>query len=238
MPRRIFVSFEGGEGSGKSTQATLLCDRLAAEGFKTVLVREPGSTDLGWYLRRYLKGDHGLGKKAELLLFLAARAELVRSIIEPGLAKGDVIVADRFTDSSLAYQGFGRQINLEAIRYMNDFVVDSTIPDTTFLLDLDPKQGLERVGQFQLRLPLEVIPDEAVARLEEEGQQGFEHQPLAFHDRIRRGYRELARREQGRWVVIDARQSVDAIGVEVWDKVKVLLTTEPNSLPLPSALFH
>ena len=142
----IFIAFEGGEGAGKTTQAAILKERFENEGRPTLAVREPGSTKLGLHLREYLKSKLPLAPKAELLLFVAARAQLVRDEIEPALAKGWSVIADRFTASSIAYQGHGRRISLDRVRALNDFAVGQTVPDLNILLDLPPEQGLDRVA--------------------------------------------------------------------------------------------
>ena len=225
MPRPIFVSFEGVEGSGKTSQAAILRDRLIESRHTAILVHEPGSTELGWYLRRYLKGEYNLSKEAELLLFAAARVELVSSVIKPSLKDGKSIVADRFEASSIAYQGYGRRMNLEAVRFINSFATDSVTPDITFLLDIHPEEGLRRVGNPQLSLPLESQAEVPLGRQEEEGQRQFEDQPLSFHKRVMEGYLELAKQDPQRWVVIDATCSMETVSCQIWEKVDQFLKT-------------
>lgn len=230
MSGAIFVCFEGVEGSGKTSQAELLHARLWAEGIQATLVREPGSTPLGRHLRDYLKSRQPLSKEAELLLFEAARAELVHSEIRPSLAKGLTVIADRFGASSLAYQGYGRKIDLAVIEYLNRFATQGLDPAITFLLDLDPAAGLRRVGEPQMVLPL--YPDSTAqpVRPDVAGHRRFEDQPLAFHQRIRQGYLALARANQEGWVIIDAALPSSEIEVEVWDHVSRRL----GRLPSPS----
>jgi dTMP kinase len=218
MVKRLFVSFEGGEGSGKSTQATGLRDKLLKEGILASLVHEPGSTPLGWHLREYLKSNQPLCKEAELLLFEAARAELVTSKIRSALNNGYVVIADRFEASSIAYQGYGRMIDLEIINDLNEFATQGLKPDVTFLLDLEPAEGLRRLNP-QLRLDLELNGGGEVGRQERQDQRKFEEEPLKFHERVRRGYLALARDGPGRWVTIDASRSEAAIGQEIWRHV-------------------
>lgn len=219
MPTPIFVSFEGGEGAGKTTQAEILHKRLWNADIPAVLVHEPGSTSLGRHLRDYLKSKHPLSKEAELLLFEAARVELVAEKIKPSLDNGFSVVADRFEASSVAYQGYGRKIDLQVIHYLNSFVTKGLSPNITFLLDLDPAEGLRRVGNPQLALPLEPdnVPD--IGRQDVEGHRRFEEQPLEFHRRVRNGFLALARDNPERWVVIDATLPAEGISQLVWGHV-------------------
>ena len=225
MPRRLFISFEGGDGAGKSTQASILHDRLVAEGYPTVLVHEPGSTELGLYLRKFLKSKN-MSREAELLLFQAARVELVNSVIRPSLKKGTIVIADRYADSSLAYQGYGRKIKLETVEAINSFATGNLTPDITFLLDNEPEQRL-RLVHPQLRLPIEPESKGLSARTDIEGQRRFEDQPLQFHKRVRDGYLQLAKRDPDRWVIIDAGNSVPEVSRQVWNSVVRLLTKSP-----------
>ena len=219
MSRGLFVSFEGGEGTGKSTQARLLYESLLEAGHRSLLVHEPGSTELGWYLRNYLKTEHGLSKEAELFLFAAARVELVTTVIVPSLDEGIHVVADRFADSTMAYQGYGRRISLEAVRLINSFATGDLAPDLTLLLDIPPKEGLRRVGHPQLRLPLGTGEHAEPGRQDVEGQRQFEDQPSSFHQRVREGYQVLAKQTPGRWLVIDATQPEHVVRGSVWQAV-------------------
>ena len=219
MAVAVFVSFEGGEGAGKSTQAQLLRDSLAAAGIQTLLVHEPGSTQLGWHLREYLKSKRPLTKEAELLLFEAARAELVIREVRPALDKGFTVIADRFEASTVAYQGHGRRIDLAVIERLNKFATGGLVPDITFLLDIDPEEGLKRVGDPQLSLAL--VPDDpsGVGRQDKEGQRRFEDQTSAFHERVRLGFTDMAQANPERWKIIDASRSTEEVGAEVWRHV-------------------
>ena len=141
----LFISFEGGEGSGKSTQAALLAERLQQAGRRVAHLREPGSTGLGDYLRRWLKSnDRAMTHEAELFLFTAARAELVRRVVKPALKDGEVVVCDRYADSTMAYQGYGRGLPLAAVQSANRLAAGGVWPDVTFLLDGDPQALLLR----------------------------------------------------------------------------------------------
>ena len=219
MGTPLFVSFEGGEGSGKSTQTRLLHDKLWDAGMRATLVHEPGTTPLGEYLRTYLKSSQPLTSEAELLLFEAARAELVNQRIEPSLADGFQVIADRFEASTVAYQGYGRRLDPEVIAYLNQFATGGRTPDLTFLLDLEPSEGLRRVGSPQLSLGLEVGVQAALPREDVEGQRRFEEEALGFHRRVRRGFLELAGADEERWVIIDATMPEEKIARQVWERV-------------------
>ena len=216
----LFVSFEGGEGSGKSTQVDLLTQRLQGAGIDCLTVHEPGSTRLGWYIRDWLKRgvveEGTISHNAELFLFAAARAELVTKVIEPALRSSNgVVLADRYVDSTIAYQGHGRIISLDDVNVINRLATHKIMPDMTILLDCSPEQGLARVGSFQLRLPLS---SPGSASREEEGTR-FEQEAVEFHRRVRAGYLEMAEQEPDRWRVVDATGSVEEVAAAVWRHV-------------------
>jgi dTMP kinase len=192
----LFITFEGPEGSGKTTQIRLLAAALAQHDVSTLVTREPGGTSIGNGIRAILLDPvHGeMSPRAEALLFNAARAQLVDEVIRPALAQGKIVLCDRYADSTLAYQGYGRGQNLAALRKLAAFATGGLSPDLTIFLDIDPWRGLERkqVGVTQ-----------EWNRMEE--------QALAFHQAARRGYLALAAAEPGRWAVIDATQEVEAI---------------------------
>ena len=223
MPRSMFVSFEGGDGSGKSTQANLLHRRLVESGYPAVMVHEPGSTELGWYLSDYLKSERRLSREAELLLFAAARAELVGAVVAPSLRRGQSVVADRYADSTVAYQGYGRRLDMDFIRTVNSFAMAGTVPDVTFLLDQEPEKGLRRVGQPQMQMSLEPDAVPHLGRQDPEGRRRFEDTPISFHRRVRDGYLRLASEEPQRWVILDATAPTEEIAERVWGKVASLL---------------
>lgn len=195
MDTAIFVSFEGGEGAGKSTQAKILHNRLRNALVPVILVEEPGTTSLGVYLREYLKSERSLSEEAELLLFVAARAELVSEQIKPALDAGITVIADRFDASSVAYQGYGRGLNFGGIYYLNTFATKGTTPDLTFLLDIRPADGLNRINS--------------------QGQR-FENDPLSFHEKVRNGFLDLAFADVDRWVLIDGMLPIEAVSDLVW----------------------
>jgi dTMP kinase len=219
VPGSLFISIEGGEGTGKSTQAEILHRRLWSNDIQAALVHEPGTTSLGTYLRNYLKGKQPLSKEAELLLFEAARAQLVIEEIKTSLESGMTVIADRFEASSTAYQGYGRRIDLDVISRLNEFATQGINPHTTFLLDLDPAEGLRRVGNPQLSLQFELDEEKISPRLDIEGHRRFEDQPLNFHTRVRNGFLTLAREDPDRWIVLDATKSVEDISDEIWTHV-------------------
>jgi len=195
----FFISFEGSEGCGKSTQIRLLIESLRSLGHEPLLVREPGGTAIGETIRNLLQHapeGREMTPEAELLLFAASRAQLVRQTILPALAGGRVVISDRFLDSTTVYQGVARQIPAQAVEKINLFAAGPRLPDITFLLDMDPGAGLNRVrdrGETQRK------PD----RMEEE--------PLSFYEAVREGYLAAARKYPERIRVIDASQPAEEI---------------------------
>ncbi len=205
----LFITLEGGEGAGKSTQAAAISERLEATGVRVVRTREPGGTPLGERLREIALdlssgGDVALDCLTETRLFVAARAELVASVIAPALEAGAIVVCDRFSDSTLAYQGFGRGVNLETIERLNADAARGLRPDVTVLVDLPVEEGLSRTG--------------AAGQADR-----FGREEEAFHERVRSGYRSLAAREPERWLVVDASQPPDAVTDTIWRRVEALL---------------
>ena len=222
MKRGKLIVLEGGEGSGKSTQAGILVRRMNAEGRRTTGTQEPGATPLGRYLRAYLKGQMPLTKKAELLLFEAARAELITSYIVPQLNAGTHIVCDRFAGSTIAYQGHGRNLPLDAIEWLNNFTTEGLTADLTLLLDLDPVEGMRRAGKPQLEMELggeNKAEDKGPGRADLEGHRRFEDQPLGFHQRVTKAYRQLAAKDSS-WTKIDGTLSEEAVSDAIWQQVR------------------
>jgi dTMP kinase len=196
----VFVTFEGLDGSGKTTQAELLRARLEGEGVDVVSTREPGGTELGEGIRKLvLHGGH-LGAWAEALLYLAARAQLVDEVIRPALERGASVICDRYVDSSVAYQGAGRELGVERLLELNLAAVGGVLPDRTFLLDLDPSDVPSRIRRH-------------FDRLEREGDD--------FRARTAAGYRELAERFPERIVVLDAARPADQLAEEVYGALRV-----------------
>ena len=209
----VFIAFEGGEGAGKSTQARLFVSYLRAEGYDAIPVREPGSTPLGDYLREYLVSNRPATILAELLMFEASRAELMSELVRPRLDDGAVVVADRFAGSTIAYQGYGRGIELDQIQWLNNFATGSLYPDLTILLNIDPLVGLERANsrQLQLSLPIGDAPDR------------FEEEILSFHDDVRRGFLKQAESDPERWRIVDGHNSIARVSAAVREIAEPLL---------------
>ncbi|HEY8475519.1 MAG TPA: dTMP kinase [Chloroflexota bacterium] len=208
--RAIFIALEGPEGAGKTTQAEMLVRRLREAGWRVVLVREPGGTDLGERLRALLlhRGTT-LSARAETLLYLAARAQLVDEVLRPALQRGDVVVSDRFEASTLAYQGYGRGLPLPDVRRVLPFASQGIQPDLTILLDLPAEQGLSRKAQ----------------RAEQWNR--FEEETLAFHERVRAGYRREAAKDPRRWVVLPATAPIEELSERIWRLVRDALQRRP-----------
>ena len=203
-----FITFEGGEGCGKSTQVRRLKEALEAEGHEVLLTREPGGTRLSELIRGLLKDEREDPPcdRAELLLFLAARAQLVRNVIRPALDAGTWVVSDRFSDSTFAYQGYGRGLPLDVLRLANDFACEGLRPDLTVLLDVDAETSRARLRTR------EAATNTTADRIEQAGD--------AFHERLRQGFLEMAAQEPNRIVTIEASGTPD----EVWEKVWKSLT--------------
>jgi dTMP kinase len=203
MERGLFIVFEGGEGAGKSTQSDLLARWVDEQGRSVTRTREPGGTPAAEAIREVLLdvGNTGLDDRAEALLFAAARGDHAMRVIRPALERGDVVVCDRYLDSSVAYQGAGRGLGLDAVRDLSLWATRDLIPDLTIILDVDPGIGLSRVER----------PD----RLESE--------PLEWHARVRHAFLDLAAREPQRYLVIDGGAGAEEIAARVSDRVRHLL---------------
>ncbi|ACL70783.1 dTMP kinase [Halothermothrix orenii] len=201
--RGLFITLEGIEGSGKSTQIEMLYKRLKKDGFDVIITREPGGTPIGKEIRKLLLDpDNIMGAKAEFLLYAADRAQHVVELIKPALESGKVVLADRFIDSSIAYQGYGRGLDIDVVKTVNEWVIDGCWPDLTFVLDLDVEKGLERARGYS--------PDNQGDRLERE--------LVTFHRRVRQAYHQLA--EDRRFIMLDADRSREEIHREIYHKVK------------------
>ncbi len=201
----LFITFEGVEGCGKSTQSKRLYRRLSKLAVPGLLTHEPGATALGKRVARLLKwtDNVNISPLAELLLFNVSRAQLVEEVIRPNLKKGTVVICDRYTDSTTAYQGYGRGLDLATVAAVNKIGITGLIPDLTILLDMPVETGLSRKHS--------------------EKHDRFEEEAVDFHKRVREGYLELAKAEPERWLVIDAAQSKEEISEQIWEKVSKLL---------------
>lgn len=207
--RGLLISFEGCEGSGKTTQADALAERLAGLGHKIVRVREPGGTKTGEMIRGILQHDASgetIEPETEALLFAASRAQMVKQVVNPALAAGEVIISDRFVDSAVAYQGYGREMGADLIESVNALAIGATSPDITFLFDLDVNAGLQRMHDRNLATG---------------GQSDrIEREDIAFHERVREGYRQISERNPERVVVVDASLPQDDIAAIVWGEIE------------------
>ena len=202
MPRLPFITFEGSEGCGKSTQVQRLATRLKKLKIPFLITREPGGTPIGETIRELLQfAPHNSSMKpeTELLLFEASRSQLVRETIKPALERGFCVITDRFFDSTTVYQGAARRLNREIVERLNAFVVGDCVPDITFVLDVDAATAESRMQKKPRK------PD----RMEQE--------PAEFYERVRRGYRDLAVREPNRIVLIDGSRNANEIEEQVWE---------------------
>lgn len=192
----VFITFEGGDGAGKTTQIVRLAAALRIAGCEPLILREPGGTVVGEGVREILLDPRheGLDPVAETLLFAASRSQLSATVIGPALDAGRVVICDRYADSTVAYQGYGRGLDLDTVRAVNAWATRGLVPDATILLDIDPAEGIPAA-----------TPSDA-DRLERE--------EIAFHERIRAGYLEMAKAEPGRWTVI-ARDRADVVWAEL-----------------------
>jgi dTMP kinase len=199
----LFITFEGGEGCGKTTQARALFRKLSRSGYPVLLIKEPGSTPLGQGLARWLKNAAAtIDPVSELFLFAAARARLVSQVIGPALEKGEIVISDRFADSTAAYQGYGRGLDLSFVNAVNHAATGGLRPNLIILLDMEVEAGLGRKRSKQDR---------------------FEREEIAFHRRVREGYLKLAAADPGRWLVLNATLPQKEVQKLIWERVKQLL---------------
>lgn len=205
----MFISLEGPEGSGKSSQLPLLAEYIESLGFNVIRTREPGGTRIGDQIREVLvrMDNENLHPRTEILLFLAARAQLVEEVIKPSLAEGKVILCDRFGDSTLAYQGYGHGLDLDKLRAMLQFATNGLKPDLTILLDVDILTGLKR------------------KKAKEEWNR-LDAYESSFHERVRKGYHTLAQEEPERWRIVDASQPADLVQSQLRSLVQKALLQE------------
>jgi dTMP kinase len=212
VTKGLFISFEGSEGCGKSTQVLILLERLRALGHRVRTIREPGGTPIGEEIRHTLKhskNNTAMTSEAELLLMNASRAQLVRELIRPALANGEIVLSDRFFDSTTAYQGYGRQLDLQNVQTVIDFAVGITRPHLTLLLQVSPEISAERLRSRQAQMPF--IRD----RIEEAD--------TAFFNRVNEGFSKIAASDPARIKIINGAQSVDLVCAAIWDQVYPLL---------------
>jgi dTMP kinase len=207
----LLITFEGIDGCGKSTQLKLFARYLERQGLRPVVTREPGGTALGEGVRRLLlpRASTGMDTRMEVLLYFAARAQNVAENILPALARGRIVLCDRFTDASLAYQGYGRGIELDFIRELHRVACRSLRPDLTLVVDIDPRTSVRRARKRNRGDG----PDEG----------RFEQEKLSFHRRVRKGYQELIRREPRRLELIPGEQGIEAIHQEIVARTRPFL---------------
>lgn len=206
MKRGTFITFEGPEGGGKSTQIRLLAERLTAQGIAVRITREPGGTHIGESIRHLLQHDERpdaeMCFRTEVLLFCASRAQIVAEVIRPALERGEWVLCDRFTDSTLAYQGYGRGLPLELLRTLNSFATDGLTPDLTILLDISTDEGFRRIAARAAT------------------QDRIERAARAFHERLREGYLEMALGEPERFCRVTTERPVAETADDVWRIVR------------------
>jgi dTMP kinase len=214
----LFITLEGPEGSGKTTHARLLANWLAEAGYDVLTTREPGGTRIGDVVRTLLLDPvyAGIRPETEFLLFSAARAQIVGEVIRPHLEKGGIAVCDRFADSSLAYQGYGRRLDQGALSAITAFATGGLLPDLTLCLDLPVAEGFRRKQDRGSERP---------DRLEQER--------LEFHERVRQGYLEMARAEPGRWAILDAAWPIAKVQEEIRSRVSERLESSEGASEVP-----
>ncbi len=210
--RGKFITFEGPEGGGKSTQVQTLAEWLRKQGKKVVVTREPGGTRMSELIRALVRDEmeDPPVTRCEVLLFLAARAQVVSQVIRPALARGEWVVCDRFADSTFAYQGYGRGIDVQLLKNFNDFVTEGLVPDLTILLDVPPEVSRTRLAARQ------ASTSDTGDRIEAAGEM--------FHRRLREGFLDLAKAEPKRFTVIDASKSIDKVAAAVQKTVQRILS--------------
>jgi len=197
----LFITFEGPEGSGKTTQVKRLAERLQERGCDVLTVREPGGTSVSEQIREVLHAldNRDMQPRTEILLYCAARAQLVGQVIRPHLQSGGIVICDRYADSTLAYQGYGRGLDLPVLRMILDFATGGLKPDITFYLDIDVESGLKR------------------KRAGGDEWNRMDDLAVDFHCRVRAGYLEMIAQEPVRWVVVDAARDTEIVAKEIWE---------------------
>ena len=200
----MFIVFEGPEGAGKSTQVHQIATHLQKEGYEVLATKEPGGTLVGNAIRKILLDPKfTINSLSEFLLYSASRAQIVKDVIRPALAQSKIVICDRFLASSIAYQGYGRGLDLDLIYHISKDVTTDLKPDLTFLLDILPEKGLQRV-----------VKRGVMDRLEQSN--------LSFHNRVRKGFLEQAK-SQSNWIILDAQETEEELAKEIWQKVASVL---------------
>lgn len=217
----MFITFEGPEGSGKTTQIQALASYLKGRGYDVVLTREPGGTAIGDQIRQVLldPDNQEMLPEAEILLFSASRAQVIGQVIRPALDRGAIVICDRFADSTMAYQGYGQGLDMESLAAITEFATGGLTPDLTVYLDIEVEEGLQRK-----RAALQAGDSESAA-----GRQGadawnrLDQQALDFHNRVRQGYLDLAQAGPDRWLIINAARPRDVIQQDIRERVEAFL---------------
>jgi dTMP kinase len=212
----LFITFEGPDGSGKSTQIELVANHLRQLGYQVYCTREPGGTSIGNQIRDVLHDVNNteMTARTEILLYSASRAQLVEQTILPHLAQGRIVLCDRYADSTYAYQGYGRELDFDTLRAITDFATQCLKPDLTIYLDLEVEEGLQR---------------KATASTAGQGEWNrMDQLELAFHQRVRNGYLEMARAEPERWLVVNAAASVEEINRAICRRLEEILKRANN----------
>jgi dTMP kinase len=210
---RKFITFEGVEGCGKSTQIKLIADALRIEGRDVLATEEPGGSDIGKELRRLLlnRSQIKISSEAELLLFMADRAQHVREMILPALDENRIVLCDRFSDATIAYQGFGRGMDLKDIENLNRFACADLKPDLTFLFDISVEEGIARAMKRMANAELSKREDR------------FESEEINFHERVRKGYLKLAQNEAARFRIVDGSKGIEEVHAAVWAEINKII---------------
>ena len=211
----MLITFEGAEGGGKTTQITLLAQFLRQQGFSVSTTRQPGGTDIGQQIRNCLHDvkNSAMTAEAEILLYAADRAQHTGQFIRPALANGEIVLCDRYTDSTMAYQGYGRGLDLDTLTWVNTFATGGLQPDLTFLLDVDVVTGLQRRRQGELEM------------------NRMDQQTIAFYERVKAGFAQLVAETPERWIVVDANRALEVVQAEL--QVAVLARLQKSQADAP-----
>lgn len=213
----MFISFEGCEGSGKTTQAKRLHSYLSDHDIKSIFTREPGGTQIAEQIRDVLldKENHLMQKKTELLLYMACRAQHTEEKIRPAINKGVIVICDRYIDSSTAYQGFGRDIGYEEVAWLNNFAASGLKPDITFYIDVDPEIGLDRIHKRYLN---NIASKNMLSANTEKDR--IESEDIEFHEKIRNSYLHIADKEPNRFIIIDGSKTIESVWKDIINEIK------------------
>ena len=229
LDKGLLITFEGGEGSGKSTQCKRLVNKLVSEGVNSILVHEPGNTPMGEQVRKWIKSKSIKNPIAETYLFCAARAELCNAVIEPALDKGITVIVDRFIHSTIAYQGYGKGVPLDVIDQLNKITIKDLSPDLTILLGIDPDLSTKRINK-NINIELSSLSNNNKKSKREnfEGNK-YENMSMSFHHKVRNGYLEMANEQRSSWSIVGAHQSESRVADSIWKRVKRLIETHKSN---------